>query len=140
MATTDPSLDLQHLISHMQPILQDEEWVYVTWPSDTPLPGPTHGFFATVLEPEGLSVVLRRADALSLGLQFDAVFQSITLLVSSSLHATGLTAVVATALAQQQIPANVIAGHHHDHILVPQDRAAAALACLKSLAAAENPL
>ncbi len=140
MATTAPSRDLQHLISHMHPVLQDEEWVYVTWPSDAPLPGPTHGTFATVMEPEGLSVVLSRADALSLGLQFSGIFQCITLLVSSSLHATGLTAVVATALAQQQIPANVIAGHHHDHILVPQDRATAALACLKSLAEAENPL
>ena len=140
MASTDLSLDLQHLVSNMHPTLRDDAWVYVTWPNDADPPGPSLGLFATVMEPEGWSVVLRRADAVSLDLPFDGVFQCITLLVSSSLHATGLTAVVATALAQQQIPANVIAGHHHDHILVPQDRATAALACLKSLAEAENPL
>ena len=41
----------------------------------------------------------------------------------SALEAVGLTAAVATALAAAGIPANVLAGYSHDHLLVPEDRA-----------------
>ena len=45
----------------------------------------------------------------------------------------GLTAAVATALAAEAIPCNVLAGYHHDHLLVPVDRVDAAVACLARL-------
>jgi hypothetical protein len=53
--------------------------------------------------------------------------------VASDLDAVGLTAVVATALAGQGIPANVVAGFHHDHVFVPVDRGAAAMRVLAAL-------
>ena len=62
---------------------------------------------------------------------FTAVW--LTLDVHSSLLAVGLTAAVSTALAGAGIPANVIAGFHHDHILVPEDRADEAVSCLQRL-------
>jgi hypothetical protein len=40
---------------------------------------------------------------------------------------------VSTALAEIGIAANVVAGLHHDHLFVPADRSAAALAALRSL-------
>jgi hypothetical protein len=42
--------------------------------------------------------------------------------VQSSLDAVGLTAAVSAKLAAIGIPCNVLAGYHHDHVLVPVDR------------------
>ena len=49
--------------------------------------------------------------------------------------AVGLTATVSTALARAGIPANMIAGFHHDHLLVRRDEAERALDALRALAA-----
>lgn len=64
----------------------------------------------------------------------------ITLTVHSSLAAIGLTAAVSQALAAGGIPANIIAAFHHDHIFVPWDRRAEALAVLHRLAAGQEAL
>ena len=58
----------------------------------------------------------------------------LTLTVHSSLAAVGLTAAFAAALASGAIPANVLAGLRHDHLLVPVDRADDAIAALRALA------
>ena len=85
---------------------------------------------ATVREDEGLSVVLRRERADALGLAYDYVAAWITLRVHSALDAVGVTAAVSTALAAAGLSCNVIAGYHHDHLLVPADRTDEALAVL----------
>jgi uncharacterized protein len=89
---------------------------------------------ATVREPEGLTAVVRRERADALGLAYDFLAAWITLRVHSALDAVGLTAAVGAALARAGIPCNVIAGYHHDHLLVPADRAAEALQALGELA------
>jgi hypothetical protein len=58
----------------------------------------------------------------------------LTLTVDSSLEAVGLTAAFSAALAEAGIPANLLAGLRHDHILVPADRADDAVAPLRALA------
>ena len=50
--------------------------------------------------------------------------------VHSALDAVGLTAAVATALARHGIACNVLAGFHHDHLLVAAERRDDALAVL----------
>jgi hypothetical protein len=94
---------------------------------------PPDGTRAQIREREGLTVVLQRDDAWAAGLPF--VFEAawLTLTVHSSFEAVGLTAAFAARLAEAGIPANVLAGHHHDHILVPVDRADEAIAALRSL-------
>lgn len=57
----------------------------------------------------------------------------LTLSVQSDLHDVGLTAAVATTLAQAGIAYNVVAAVHHDHLFVPADAADAALAALATL-------
>jgi hypothetical protein len=59
-------------------------------------------------------------------------FAWLTLTVQSSLDAVGLTAAVSARLAVLGIPCNVLAGYHHDHILVPVDRVDDAIAALTS--------
>jgi len=60
----------------------------------------------------------------------------ITLQVYSDLEGVGLTAAVATTLAEEGIPCNVVAALHHDHLFVPETQGPAALRCLEALARA----
>jgi len=120
--------DLERMLATLRPVARPGEFVVVTVADATGL--STH---ATVREPEGLSCVLARADADAAGLHYDFVGAWITLEVHSALDAVGLTAAVSTALADARISCNVIAGHHHDHLLVPHARVDDALAALVAL-------
>lgn len=59
--------------------------------------------------------------------------RQITLNVYSDLEGVGLTAAVASALAEEGIACNMVAAHHHDHVFVPSDRATEALTILLEL-------
>ena len=77
--------------------------------------------------------VVDRAVADDRGLAYDFVAAWITLQVHSALGAVGLTAAVSGALAGAGISCNVLAGAFHDHLLVPHDRADAAVTVLQAL-------
>jgi uncharacterized protein len=89
---------------------------------------------ATVREDEGLTVVLPRERADELGLKYHFVAAWLTLRLQSALGGVGLTALVSRGLADAGIACNVLAGYHHDHLLVPADRADEALALLRQIA------
>jgi hypothetical protein len=63
----------------------------------------------------------------------DGEWARITLRIHSSLSSVGLTAAVATSLADRGIPANVIAASFHDHLFVPWARRDQALGALHAL-------
>lgn len=128
--------NLQTLLAAMHPALRKGEYVYVLWPHGKPLMG---GIEAAVREAEGLTVVLPRAEADRLELPYDFVAAWITLEVHSELEAVGLTAAVSRALTQARISCNVLAGFHHDHLLVRVGDAARALEVLAELSAANAP-
>jgi uncharacterized protein len=88
---------------------------------------------AIVREREAWTVVLKRDDALQHGIFFDFEAVWLTLSVHSALASVGLTAAVARALADEQIPCNVLAGYHHDHLLVPEESAERAIDVLRAL-------
>lgn len=93
---------------------------------------------ASVREAEGITYVVREdlaGDALDAALATAPAFRAawLTLGVQSALDAVGLTAAVATALADAGIACNVIAGVHHDHLLVDASRRDDALAALDAL-------
>jgi len=71
-----------------------------------------------MIEKEGRTVVLAKEDAENFGLPFEFVAAWITLNIHSALEAVGLTAAFATALGENNISCNVIAGFYHDHIFV----------------------
>jgi hypothetical protein len=124
--------DLRTLLASMDPVLRPGRFVFVVVPDEDLLDALAPE--ATIREPEGLSAVVRREQADALGLPYDYVAAWITLRVHSALDAIGLTAAVSTALARAGLSCNVIAGYHHDHLLVPADRAPAALEALAGLA------
>jgi hypothetical protein len=122
--------DLSRLLATMEPVRRPGEWVFVSLPT-----GQVVRSSATVVEDEGVTHVLARADADEYGFAYDFVAAWITLEVHSALDAVGLTAAVAGALAGAGISCNVLAGAHHDHLLVPVERADEAIDVLRALAA-----
>jgi hypothetical protein len=123
--------DLARLIAGLQPRLDGDTWVFATLAR---LPADVDPLM-TFREDEGLTCILRPADAHRLGLPDVPAFARITLGVPSSLEAVGLTAAVAGALTAVGISANVVAAFHHDHVFVPADRAEEAMARLDLLRA-----
>ncbi len=123
--------DLAVLLGSLRPKQRAGRFVFVSLrEGDQAVP-----VVATVLEDEGLTGVVTQEDADRHGLDYDLVCGWITLQVHSALDAVGLTAAVATALTERDIPANVIAGRHHDHVLVPAERVDAAIEALEALVA-----
>jgi len=97
---------------------------------------PTQGLLAAahamVVEGELTTLVVPRESAQRAGLPVVMEFAWLTLSIQSSLEAVGLTAAVSARLAERDIACNVLAGYHHDHLLVPVARAADAIAALSS--------
>ncbi|MFG2990395.1 ACT domain-containing protein [Streptomyces sp. NPDC048257] len=125
--------DLRTLLSGMRPELNEGRYVFCTVEGDTVPAGTTP--VATVREPEGLTLVLRREEADAAGLAYDYTAGWITLRIHSALDAVGLTAAFAAELGAHGLSCNVIAGYHHDHLFVAVDRAEEAMAVLEGLAA-----
>jgi hypothetical protein len=88
---------------------------------------------ATINEDEGPTYIVTVDDAISAGAPVDFVGVWLTLSVWSSLTSVGLTAAFSTALADAGVPCNVLAGYHHDHVIVPADQADEALRVLRRL-------
>ncbi len=125
--------DLGVLLATMEPVLSEAPWGYGLLPGDQPPPAEA---FALIREAEGITVVAPLADLADRAIQAEGEWARISLTVHSALAAVGLTAAVATALAREGIPANVVAGYYHDHVFVPWERRDAALAALRRLAGA----
>jgi len=125
--------DLSVLLADMRPELQPGSYVFVTLADGRYGDGAEYEPIASCYEREGLSLVVPKARADANGLAYDGVFRLISLVVHSSLSAVGLTAAIAARLTAEQISANVVAGHFHDHLFVPESRAGDAIAALQSL-------
>ncbi len=94
---------------------------------------------AMVTEAEGTTVVISAADAMQMDLDPEFVAAWLTLDVESALDAVGLTAAVSSVLAANGIACNVLAGYHHDHLLVPIESAERAISVLNDLRGAHCP-
>lgn len=124
--------NLDTLLSSMQPKVLETEYVFCTLGQGADLASCLNMEpIATFMEEEGLTLVLAKNMADRHKLDYESVFRCITLTVHSSLDAVGLTAAVATKLAEHDISANVIAAFYHDHIFVQAKKADAAMQALK---------
>ena len=130
---TGPVRDTAAMIAGMAPVPDPETSAFVTAAEPvraTALPLA----LACFREDEGLSLILPLATARDLGFADPIPMARITLTVQSALGGTGLTAAVATALAEAQIHCNMVAAFHHDHVFVPAAMAARALSVLQARA------
>lgn len=128
-----PITDLEQLIKEMKPVLMEEVWHYCSVTQAQLKPALIDAAFAMVRESESITLILPPKEADSLGQKIDAGFQRIELQVYSSLEAVGLTAAISQCLTEHNISANVVAGFHHDHVLVPKKDSQTAIRALKTL-------
>jgi hypothetical protein len=110
--------ELSRILDALDPKLYPERYSF----SATSDPTLKDGEFAIVRDEEGLSAI---------GPDPSGEWARISLRVHSSLDAVGLTAEIATRLAELGISANVVAALRHDHIFVPWDRRDEALEALR---------
>ena len=99
---------------------------------------------------DGVEMILRETEAVTViatvevamrhGWQFEFEAAWLTVEVHSALSAVGLTAAFSTALAEANLPCNVLAGYYHDHVLVPFERAGEAIEQLEILRNSSNDL
>ncbi|TQF73213.1 ACT domain-containing protein [Rhodococcus spelaei] len=122
--------DLDVLLSSMSPVRRAGTYVFVSVLEPDQVCAE-----ATVVEDEGTTLVVTKAVADNHGWHYDFEAAWITLRAHSALDAIGLTAAVSARLTAAGISCNVIAGFHHDHLLVPVAKAGLALAALAELAA-----
>ena len=119
--------DLDTLLRSLRPVLHADEFVFCTHAEVAGDP------ICIVREREGLTLVLRRAEAERMGMAFTFPCRMITLEVHSSLEAVGLIARLASALAAEGISVNPVSGYYHDHLFVPADRANEAMAVIDTI-------
>ena len=124
--------NINRLLKGISPVLQKGEFVYCTFAANAYGDYKDLKPIASLLEKEGLTLVMPRQNADEHRLSYSGVFKMISLQIHSSLEAVGLSAAVTAALSQKGIPANVMAGFYHDHIFVPIEKANEAMAALKS--------
>jgi hypothetical protein len=121
--------DLTVLLRSLGPRHDRRSYVFVTV---TELPRDVDAV-VTVDEDEGVTLVVDRCVADEHGWGYGSTMARITLTVHSALDAVGLTAAVASALADVGISANIVAGYHHDHVFVPEADADQAMEALRAL-------
>lgn len=123
-----PVKDTVAMISGMAPVLDEAVYHFCQ--------GAEHLIsqaLASFREDEGLSLILTDELAQAEGLASDLSMKRITLSVHSAFDGVGLTAAVATVLADNGIACNMVAGFHHDHAFVPAADAERAVALLNAL-------
>ena len=111
--------ELDAVLRSLQPRLMEGSYAFSRLDGGV-VPSSAIGWFREV---EGITVILPLADAPAH--QLEVVFEAawIALGVESPLSSVGLTAAIATVLAEAGIACNVVAACHHDHLFVPIDRA-----------------
>ena len=123
--------NLSKLIANMDPFLNEGKYVFCTVKDDSIV--DRNITICEVREKEGKTVVLSKKDADQLHLDYSLVMSWITLNIHSALETVGLTAAFASALGQDNISCNVVAGFYHDHIFVAYDDKDKAMHVLKRL-------
>ncbi len=125
--------DLARLLAGMTPRLDETVYVFAVVPEGGPMPDAA-AVLMRFAEAEGTTLVLPRAEAEQAGLGFTFSCRRIVLEVHSSLEAVGFLAAILPRLAAAGIGVNPVSAFHHDHLFVPEERAAEALAILEALA------
>lgn len=110
--------DLRRMLASLDVSVRPGVYTFVTgdWP------GLEAAAAARIEEAEGVTLVVESSAARRAGASVGFEAAWLTLEVHSSLAAVGLTAWFSAVLARAGIACNVLAGFHHDHVLVPHDR------------------
>lgn len=131
--THDLVRERQAMLAGMKPTLKSGRYFFCTTNDMTVLAVLSDRSLATFREEEGTALVLTEEDAAVHSFDLSMPMARIVLEVFSALDGVGLTAGVATALANEGIPCNMIAAYHHDNVFVPEQMAARAVEILQDV-------
>lgn len=123
----------EDMLAQMAPRLDPVRYCFMVVTPST-APHALGAAIGTFREDEGVTAIVPEEVARELGEKGPA-FGRITLMVHSSLTGFGLTAAVASTLAEHGIACNMIAAYHHDHAFVPAVEAERAMTLLEELSA-----
>jgi hypothetical protein len=128
--------NLEEILKSLQPELNEGEYVFCSFGE---LPNAENqDALMWFRETEGITLIVPKETADKNGWPYSFVAAWITLTVHSSLEAVGLTATFSTALANNGIICNVVAGFYHDHLFVNLNDAEKAMEILNNLKSAYN--
>jgi hypothetical protein len=120
--------NLETLLNNMNPVLNTGDFVFCTVSSLNKI--DLSQIIGSFKEVEGTTLILSKAYADQMALEYSSIMSWITLQVHSSLEAVGLTAAFSKVLAEDNISCNVVAGYYHDHIFVMKEDAKTAMELL----------
>ncbi|HVW51493.1 MAG TPA: ACT domain-containing protein [Trinickia sp.] len=129
--------DLAVLLREMAPRLASPHYVFCSF-ADHRLPDGLDPI-CLFREAEGLTAIVEKAVAESRCLPYSFESRLITLEVHSDLAAVGFLSSVSTALAEAGIACNAVSAFYHDHLFVPVQHAARAMAVLHSITTGTAP-
>ena len=122
------------MLAQMAPLLDPVQYCFMLITPNS-APQALGAAIGTFREDEGVTAIVPEEVARELG-ESGPTLARITLTVHSALEGVGLTAAVASALAEHGIACNMVAAFHHDHVFVPADHAGHALSLLQQLSEA----
>lgn len=125
--------DKAAMVAGMSPTLDPEIYRFCAVPGETLSAALVASCLGVFREAEGVTVIVSDDAAQRFELSGSDAMARIVLNVYSALDGVGLTAAVASALADADIPCNMVAAYHHDHVFVPLPDAERAVAVLGSL-------
>ena len=126
--TAPGQTDLEAMLAKLAVERRPGVFTYVA--VEVPTPGLLAAAHAVITEGELTTIVLPVEAAERSGQPVAVRLAWLTLTVYSSLEAIGLTAAVSARLTERDISCNVLAGYHHDHLLVPVERVGDAIEAL----------
>jgi len=127
--------DLSKLLATLSVKQHDGTWRFETIPAeqsswvDLVNLRESRGIAMLFQEDEGLTVITRAGE----DTPEENRWAWLELTVYSDLQAVGFLARVAAALTEAGVPCNAVAAYHHDHIFVPETRAADAVSAIEAL-------
>jgi len=121
--------NLEKLLQIMQPVLREGIFVFANVPSEKEQQAKDC-CIQYFQEEEGMASILRKEDAIRLGIE--AIYESrmISLMAHSSLDAVGFLAAITNKLASAGISVNPVSAFYHDHLFVPVSKADLAMKLL----------
>jgi hypothetical protein len=134
-ATAAQVRDTRAMLAQMSPVIRAGRFVFCTTDEDTLVEAARGSALSWFREDEGITMILEIEAAAAHGFDIGEPMSRVVLSVFSALDGIGLTAAVATALADERIPCNVIAAYHHDNIFVPTSMAERAMEVLRAVQA-----
>lgn len=129
--SSEGETNLEILLKNMQATLSDDVFVFCSVQESYILPEALKPilFFREI---EGVTLIIRKCEAMSFQIPYEFECRQITLMVHSSLEAVGFLAAISNKLASEMISINVISGYYHDHLFIKQEKVHQAMELLKS--------